>query len=231
MMAVSTNEFPEKSLLWPGAILGSIAHAIFVCRCPELAHEQSWDGTNYNVQDSAGSRGTIAFSGSKIVGVFFHDGSDRNPLRTKSTYKLDKFFAGLPADLKPLANEEALPYVLQEINGATVPIITSAFWADGRTDRITAAEPWASVLEHGAVLVKNQLLSPDIAITRWAAEYDLKPSQVMLAQALFERKMADPGAPIELNGSERSLLKEMSDDPTGIAASQECFEEIGILIS
>ena len=139
-MSTGANSFPEQRLIWPGAILGSIAHAIFVCRYPDLAHEQSWDGANYNVQDSAGSRGTIAFSESSFVAVFFYEGSNRNPFRSKSSYTLERFFAGLPEDLKAVANEEALQYVLQEFGGSTVPIITSAFWGDGKGDQVAASD-------------------------------------------------------------------------------------------
>lgn len=35
-----------------GCILVSIAHAIFVADAPELAHEISWDGFNYNMNNS-----------------------------------------------------------------------------------------------------------------------------------------------------------------------------------
>src|SRR5207248_1258528 len=136
VMTLSADAFPQQRLIWPGAILGSIAHAIFVSHCPDLSCEQSWDGSNYNVQDSAGSRGTIAFSGEKFVGVFFYERSDRNPFHSKSEYELDRFFTGLPHDLRSLAQDEALQYVLQESNGAAIPIITSAFWADGKSDRL-----------------------------------------------------------------------------------------------
>lgn len=229
-MSISADVFPEQRLIWPGAMLGSIAHAIFVCRFPDFSNEQSWDGTNYNVQDSAGSRGTIAFAGDKFVGVFFYKSSKRNPFHSGSRYDLNRFFAGLPQDLRPLAHDEALQYLLQEFNGTTISVITSAFWGDGIIERATAAEPWADVFDHGAVLIQNQLLDGDFALTKWAADYELKPSEIALVKALFDRKMANPNKSIQLNESERLLWEEITSGQEGIEASRESFAEIGILL-
>lgn len=41
-----------------------------VVHYPDLSSEHSWDGMNYNVQDSSGGRGTITFDGSYCVGAF-----------------------------------------------------------------------------------------------------------------------------------------------------------------
>lgn len=229
-MSLIEDEFPDRRLIWPGAILGSIAHAIFVCRYPDLSHEQSWDGSNYNVQDSAGSRGTISFAGEKFVAVFFLEGSSRNPFHSESHYDLNDFLRGLPDDLQSLAQNEALQYILQEYNGSTIPIITSAFWGDGKNYRVAAAEPWAEVFDHGAALIKNQLLNPNAALANWVTDYELKQSEVALVRALFDRKMATPNQPIEFGEHERHLWTDIALGQDGAEASRESFAEIGIVL-
>jgi hypothetical protein len=229
-MPTTANEFPDQKLIWQGALLGSIAHAIFVCRHPDLSNEQSWDGTNYNVQDSAGSRGTIAFSGDKFVAVFFYEQSDRNPFRSNSRYDINRFLDGLPLDLQPLAQDEALQYLLQEYHGSTVPVITSAFWGDGASDSVAAAESWGGVLNHGAVLVQNQLLDADLGLENWATEYALTPSEIALSKMLFSRKIKSSDDSIEFTESERHLWEQISAGQEGTEASRESFAEIGIIL-
>lgn len=41
---MNSTEFPVQQLLWPNAIVASIAHAVLVARFPDLSYEQSWDG-------------------------------------------------------------------------------------------------------------------------------------------------------------------------------------------
>jgi len=60
----------ECETLWKGCILASIAHAIMVSHYPEFSNEHSWDGINYSVQDTSGTRGTITFHSEYCVGAF-----------------------------------------------------------------------------------------------------------------------------------------------------------------
>jgi hypothetical protein len=68
----------ERKQLWEGCILASIAHAIMVAHYPELSNEQSWDGFNYNVQDSSGTRATITFHPNCLVAAFRNEYSERD---------------------------------------------------------------------------------------------------------------------------------------------------------
>ena len=170
----SNQQFPLKALVWPGSLLASIAHAIFVARAPFLAHEQSWDGRHYNIQDSQGSRGTIAFGDddSCFVAVFYLETSERNPLK-RGMHDASEATAPVrhvPDQLRALS-QEALQYVLQDMGGQPVPVITAAFWSDPGGPRVTAGEPWPDVVKHGAILAAKQFLSRDAAIRKWATEF------------------------------------------------------------
>jgi len=220
------NEFPKFDTLRRGAILGSIVHAVMLCRYPELSHEQSWDGTNYSIQDSMGSRGTIAFRGAKAVGVFFDKNSPRNPFLSKEPYDPDRFFRGMPGDLLPLAGEEALQYVLDEYKGKTSPIITAAFWTEGES--LAAAEEWPPVFDNGAHLIRIQLMDTNTALQEWRAQYEMSAEQVALAQTLFQRKIAAREGPVELAADERQFLAGQAESPDGLDEALESLKEIGI---
>jgi len=229
-MTSMVPECPRQQLLWPGAILGSIAHAVAVARYPDLAHEQSWDEHNYCVQDSAGSRGTVAFSGQRFVAVFFSESSDRNPFTSDETYDLQRFFAGLPDDLATLAHEEALQYVLQDYEGLPLPIITSAFWGDGQQQHVTAAEAWSDVFENGGFLIKNQLLTEDESLAAWQAEYELTDEEVTFVTSLFHRKLSQPTSELNLTAADLSLLESIVKDDEGLETCRMSFAELNILL-
>lgn len=229
-MASTEPEYPEQQLLWPGAILGFIAHAVSLVRYPEFKHEQSWDGNNYSVQDSSGSRGTVAFCGKQFVGVFFSESSDRNPFSSDRAYDLQRFLVGLPDDLATLAHDEALQYVLQDYEGSASPIITSAFWGDGKQERVAAAEAWSDVFENGAFLIKNQLLKQDESLAAWQAEYELSDEESAFVKSLFHRKLSRPEAQLSLTTADLSLLKSVTQDEEGLETSREPFSEINFLL-
>jgi hypothetical protein len=220
---------PEQHVLWPGAMLGAIAHAVFVCRHPNLSYEQSWDGDNYNVQDSAGSRGAVAFSQDKCVGAFFYEPSHRNPFRFQTQYDVTRFFSAMPEEFERLAYDEALQYLLQELNGSSVPVITSAFWTDGESRFILAGEPWTDVFDNGALIMRNQLLEPEFGLANWREEFQLTSSEESLVLSLFHRKSANPTQEIQLDVNESRLLESLADSPEGIEACRESLSEIRII--
>ncbi len=222
---------PLQKSLWPGSVLASIAHAIFTCRNPSLAHEQSWDGETYNIQDSAGSRASVSFvdRGQRYVGVFFYEASDRNPFSGGGEYSLDQFFIGCPRALRDLANREALQYALQEYNGKSQPIITAALWADGEGEFVQAAEPWQVANENGAMLIANQFMDPNAGLKSWQADYDLSDDEVSFIESIWLRKMAVREDLIRLSKDERAFLSRVASDEDGAEAGWESFRELGIL--
>jgi hypothetical protein len=207
-------------------MLGTIAHAIWIASNPDFSHEQSWDGSNYSIQDSMGSRGTISFAGDLAVGVFFDKESTRNPFRTAQPYHMDSLLTGMSPEHLSLANNEALQYVLQEYDGTVMPIITAAFWNAG--EHLTAAEPWSQVFIHGAHLIRIQLHDPVAAIKEWQTEYQMSSSQVNLMKSLFERRIAYPNQQIFLNDWEQDILT--SSGMEGLTESQELLAAVGVVL-
>src|ERR1041385_8355406 len=91
--------------LYSGSILGTVAHAVWTARHPELAHEQRWDGGNYCVQDTSGAYGTVTFDASGLVAAFF---DVRSPEAEAYEAGRSRHLAGAPAALVALAEREAL---------------------------------------------------------------------------------------------------------------------------
>jgi hypothetical protein len=227
------SAFPASSVLWPGCLLASIAHAVFVVRAPFLAHEHSWNGTNYSVQDTQGSCGTIAFGEnmSRFVAVMYSLENDRY----RSSINLDlaeasiqTLLPNIPDGLKGL-RDEALRYIMQDVQGVPVPVLTSAFWSDLETPLVTACEPWRDVVEHGAGIFHKQFCEPSIALTLWASDFDFDEKEIALVRALFIRRLAATGA-MRLSDDEIRLIHQRSSNTEGLQACQKSLSDIGIVL-
>src|SRR5688500_18424474 len=121
-MTAQSRDFPQHVRLWHGAILATIAHAMWVTQYPALAHELSWDGLWYSRQDGQGTRGTIAFVENGLVGAFRDDTSPRATGNGTVQYSVAAGFEGLPDRLTEPA-QTALQAIQDEHIGVAEPII------------------------------------------------------------------------------------------------------------
>lgn len=208
----------QRENLWKGCILASVAHAIMVAHYPELSNEQSWDDINYNVQDSSGARGTITFHPNYLVGAFRNEFSEREYIDA-----LD-YFNNAPEEVNQLAINETLQYLLDEIDGDTVPVINTAFW--GGDDGTYSNDNFEDLNENGGFLIERQAKDIETAIIEWKEYYEMSKSQINLLRSIFERKISNPNGEIILTESEIRMIE--SDEEEGICESRISFEELGI---
>jgi hypothetical protein len=231
--AESYKQFPTRNMIWPGAILASVAHAIFVAYAPLMSHEQSWDGLNYNVQNSQGSRGTIAFGQDKVsfVAVFYLASSPRDPLKrgVHAPTGSKELLQSVPTRLKKLA-DDALQYVLQDVDGQAIPIITAAFWSDLESPYVTGSEPWQIIVENGASLVKHQILPVEIGLRQWVREFEFTLTQIALVKSIFQQRMAATSGTVQISSVETQQIMDMADGDEGLEACRESFSEIGMVL-
>lgn len=193
----------NRKKLWEGCILTTIAHAIMVGEYPELSNEHSWDGINYSVQDSCGCRGTITFHDRYLIAVF----QDMN--NKKKIEKCIKEGAFRMLDIKQkqiedIAREEALQYVLEDVNGKTIPLITTGFW--GVEDEIFSKEKYQRIEEDGAYIIENHIKRFDENMQGLIEYYDISDELVNLVESIYSRKMMCPDRIIPLLENEKNLL-------------------------
>lgn len=223
--SVSNNTFPPTAHLVRGATLATIAYAIFIASDPFLAYELSWEGVNYSRQDSQGTRGTITFGGDGLVGVFLDDNSPRAPWHATNPYSLETVLAGMPPDVRAVADTGALQYLWDD-QWTSTPVATTAFWSGG--DHLTAAQPWPDVLEHGGHLVAKECLAPLEGLEAWRDDCEFSPAQSLLMRSLLERKMARTEGVIVLTDDERRVLTAAGQD--GLADSRAMLAAVGIVL-
>lgn len=223
---------PDKSMLWPGAVAATVVHAVAIARMPFLAHEQSWHEETYSVQNSEGSRGTVAFGvdPATFVGVFYHCDSTRARewQHDHSDTQAVRLVADAPEHVGPLV-EKALQYVLQEADGKTVPVLTAAFWTDPQDPRVCASEAWERVLEHGACLVQRQFLPVADAFDQWVQDYDLGSEQAALAKEMTDIRLSRCGH-IQLPASVRKRIVNVCSLQEGLDACCDALAELGLMI-
>lgn len=213
----------KREQLWKGCMLATIAHAIMVAHYPEISNEHSWDGMNYSVQDSEGSRGTITFHPEICVGAFRNDNSDRlNSIDNCRQFR--KYFEGAPKEIINISEEEALQYLLDDIDGDTLPLITTAFW--GVDKEFYTIDSFKDMYNNGGFLLERQLMDIDIAIKSWIAYYDMSLKQCELLKIIFNKKINQRTERITLSKDEIKLIG--TNDRQGLRESRISFKEIGI---
>lgn len=210
-----------REQVWRGSILASIAHAIMVAHFPEISNEHSWDDTNYSVQDSSGTRGTITFHSKYCVGAFRNEHSSRI---TSGEVSATQYLKGAPLPVIQLAEEEALQYLLDTINGDVTPVITTAFW--GVENHLFMNDEYELMIENGGFILEAQVLEISAAIGYWIDYYEMNEQQVILMNSIYERKVSNPEAIITLSRSEVDMIG--TTDKEGLTESEISFEEIGV---
>lgn len=212
-----------KEQLWQGCLLASIAHAIMVAHYPDLAHEHSWDGINYNVQNSSGARGTVTFHSRYCLAAFRDDHSERMSIQDKVQAAYG-YFANAPKEIKDLAETETLLYLLEYADGKTFPSITAAFWETTHT--LFSVDTFADMITHGGFLLEKQAMASKAAIKAWAVDYQMSAQQCELLATIYTRKAFQPTGIFLLSKSEIALIG--TDNPVGMEESKTSFREIGI---
>ncbi len=184
----------EPVKLYNGCILAAIVHAIV-----GGGYEHSWDGINYSTNDAQGCRATITFHSKNIVAVFQNIESFRNRKETSD------YFRGAPKEIVELAHNEALQYVLDDVNGITQPVITGAFWGDW--ENLFSNQTWDNLMETGGFILKNQLMDYQNALVEWGDYYGgLNNKQFSLIDNLYKKKVYPNHDTIMLSESEIKYL-------------------------
>lgn len=204
--------------LWQGCILVSIAHAIFIADAPELAYENSWDGFNYSMNNSQGSRGTVTFHQDFFVGGFRNDELASDSLNARD------YFVQAPQKVIELAEEETLQYLLDDVNGKTLPSITTVVWGD--QGQSFSCHSFKDMFERGGEILEIQSLDPEAAFEAYEENYEFNEDQLTLLKKLFYLKIARPNETITLSQSDIDAIG--ASDIEGINESRTSFAEMGI---
>lgn len=208
MMTININ--PKQ--LYEGCIEAAVTHAVAVGMYPELNYEHSWDGINYCMNDSQGCRATITFHNKYIIAVF----QDIE----KVDWNIDAltFFDGASKEIIEIAQNEALQYVLDEVDGVVKPVVTAAFW--GTWDRLNSVQSFEDIIQNGCHIIHSQLLPYNDAMNEWRDYYDLDSKQISLIQKLFDAKINSSDDKIILHDDE---IKNLYGD------LEECLTSLGEL--
>ncbi|WP_110955875.1 hypothetical protein [Anaerosinus massiliensis] len=212
-----------KEQLWQGCILASIAHAIMVAHYPELSNEQSWDGINYNVQNNTGARGTVTFGSQYCIAAFRDDHSDRIVTKNK-IQEANTYFKNAPKEIMNFAEIETLQYLLDNVDGKTVPLITTAFWE--MEDKLFSVDSFDDMINNGGFLLKSQVMGFEMAVREWKEYYDMSVQQCTLLESIYTRKVSRPNSNLVLSREEVALIG--TDDPGTLDESKTSFGELNI---
>lgn len=218
------NKFQWKiGGIWKGCVIASIAHAIMVAHYPEIDNEHSWDGINYNVQDSSGARGTITFQTNYYIGAFRDDRSERLALGPTFRNAID-YFNGASQQMIELAKQETLQYLLDEVDDKIMPLITTAFW--GTENDTFSNDTFEEMFCNGGFLIQRQTMESESSIEEWKKYYDMSKQQCDLLRSIYKQKVDQPNHILILSKNKIAMIG--TDDEEGLNESKISFSEIGI---
>lgn len=203
-----------------GCILSGIAHAIAVAKFPEISYEHSWDGINYNIQNSEGIRGTITFGKKLCVAAFRNEDSERIS-KNPSYYE---YFNGAPSEVLELAEAETLQYLLENLNSTIQPVITTAFWGNQSMHSNDTVEEF---MKNGGNIIFAELLDTKNAVEYWSSEYEFSKEEKQILEDIYQRRGESYTGKMFLNQEEDILLKRYSEE--GYQESIESFKEMNII--
>lgn len=204
--------------LWKNSILCSLSHAIKVWDYPDISYEQSWDGFNYCINDSMGTRGTITFYNDEIcIGAF----RNNDNVNSKNTDLYKSFLQEMPDNIKNIANKEAYQYLLDDVGGKTQPLVTLVIWSDN--NKLFCIDPNNDINECEFI---NRLLLPYEELIENLVEYnDLSSANLVLLKELYTEIINKNKVVLT---KEQIKLTDCTDD--NLEVSIESFKELGILI-
>lgn len=188
----------DSCKLYKGCILASIAHAVAVSKFPNLDFEHSWDGINYSMNDGQGCRATITFHPKAIIAVF----QNLESLNTSKEFNF--YFEGASEEIKEIATNEALQYVLDNVDGKIKPVITGAFW--GGWDSLFSNQILEEIIRAGGYILNYQLMDYEKALTAWSNNYELDAEQIALVDKLYKMKISSKTETITLTEMEIKCL-------------------------
>lgn len=215
---------PTLERLRSGALLGSIVHATVQPRF-EMWFE-GWIGDVYQLNNWEGANGVVVFFHGGAIGGFYDVHS-----RHKWEWLLKNqefFFQGMPADLRSIADKLVLQYLLQEVDGKIIPVVTAVCWATEGT--LTAAVPWSEFMDNGGHILRIHLMERQAALTEWTEGYQLTAEEVDFAERIFDRKQTAKSSWVDLTDSEVRWLEDQAETPKGMQQCRKSFSEIGVFV-
>ncbi|HIS63456.1 MAG TPA: hypothetical protein IAC14_14680, partial [Candidatus Scybalomonas excrementigallinarum] len=121
-----------------------------------------------------------------------------------------------------LAHREALQYVLEEINGEIIPVVSLIFWGD--KDKIWANLSQDEIFDLADNMLKPILYDEDKAIDYWKNYYEMSLEQIELLKKIYFKRLNNTGK-IFLNNEIKKILMDWFED---IDECIESFQEINI---
>lgn len=203
-------------------ILAAAFHGVANGKFPMLAAEQSWEWghiKNYSFQDLEGIRGTMSFKDDHFVCML------RNERSFISGEKrlLQEFFRGADEDIRRLAAEETMQYLLTDMGGKTVPSASAAFYGSG-------ADIFSRQTEDEILAISENVIAPYIcseseAAAHWKNYNELTDGQAALADRIYRLRLQSSGHTIPVFPVTKPLTDWFGED---ISECIETFNEMEI---
>jgi hypothetical protein len=209
-------------------VLGTISQAIWIIKSKVKMIEQSWDNYNYNITNLEGAYGTLSFTKTEVVGVFFDKNSYLNPLKKNTKYSLQDQLKDIPAHLVGLAKEECLQYMLREYEEVDQPIITASLWSDHF--KLFINSKWVNWLNNGGRVIEKQLQNNfEESLKNWTKYYSFDEKCIKVVREIFSLKPNPFENEITLPARLSKVIENMNNVGDGIDLCKHQLKSINVV--
>ncbi|MDR0513863.1 MAG: hypothetical protein LBG81_01700 [Coriobacteriaceae bacterium] len=207
--------------LFSGILLRYLAHSLSVAESPTLAFEQSWDGCNYNMI-LGHTRGTITVIDGVVAGAFRNERSSR--IGEYPGFSANGLFSDAPQAIRDIAATDTLEYLYDHMDGATMPVATTAFWSEG--DDLLSCDTEEDFCEQGGDLIMGFAAPAQEIYEDVREEYELGDEQIKGLDLLTKSKGGLLFKPFAISSSE--LFRMVGENPKGILECIRALKDINI---
>lgn len=186
--------------LYRRCIYAAVAHGIMNGKYPELAVEQSWDGSNYSFQNLCGVRGTVSFSDKAFVCLFRND----RDFIIGAENICSTLLKGADEKILGLARNEAMLYLLEDNNGTAAPAASAAFWSSG--GHICSNQTESELLELSEETLIPLTSDHKKTVEYWAECLEMTDEQQKTANEIYKQRLDSKGRMVLNNEIREKLL-------------------------
>lgn len=148
----------------------------------------------------------------------------RNEEFFEETVEANDLLIEAPEKVQKIAVDDTFQYLLDDIEGVILPVVTTVLWGDDRQS--FSSHQYEEMMDRGSSLLEIQASGYEAGLAYWEEYYELTERQLVLLETLYHLKIENPSQAIILSHENIQALD--SNDKEGIEESITSFYEIDI---
>lgn len=218
----------SRKFVYSRCLLAMISHAVMINKFPDLSYEQSWGGCNYSINNES-CKAIITFQKNICVGAIRNYGSHQ----ISGENIFEQLTVDFPENVQNLLKDEALQYLLEDVEGKAISVVSSVFWCDDKNLYFSSVDSESKRNDIDQML--PYLTKFKKSLDHWVDYFEMDKHNKSLCLSLYRKKLGNFEKDIYLNKKQLQKIPPIEfydeEESWQNAISNECIEalkEVGI---